>query len=847
MQFFLNILQKKIHDRKENTYEGVYRETLDILKYIYKVNFLRKPQKEALETYIYLKEIYKNKPLNEIVFDILPFKELIKELKLSQEEILDLMDLSEVDKKSRIMQKIENEFGNNDYTNQVYALTMGTGKTVLMTTFMLYDMVLSYYHPENPLFAKNFLIFAPDKTIIQSLKEIKSFDQRHIIPAEYQNTLLQIKYHYLEDTKHTIAVSDWSIYNVIVTNSQKIIVKTRKGKKNNLKHTLLWDIKEREQHEIENQRLLSIKKLENLSVFIDEAHHSFWTTLAWEIKKTKDTINRIHDNKSLINCINMTGTPYIDGKMISNVVYYYGLKEGIQNGILKEAEIIEFWEVKSDDFIKLVINEFWQRYGEEKFEDRLPKIAIYTANIEELKEVRQKLEREILKGMAIPTDKVIENHSEVSSDELKEFQLLDTAESKKQIILLVNKGTEWRNCKSLFATALYRKPPQIFTLQATTRCLRAIWKNDKKASIFLSKENYKMLDNELKLNFGVDIEGLNKTNKGKQPIECRIEKRESIRVKKVVKSIVVSQQKDFSRFKINFDQYKPQDIYIHTKELWTDYKDKGQQSIETNLLNRSMNYYEILWVIHKYTHINFPIIKQIFTNIGYSKDEIEQVISQDNKKLFFVIDQVYKHYYEYTEEEKALKEELRLIRIETNSFTFEVESEHLSLVCYKEKLDSKSRLGFHINPYNFDSSDELDVFKHIQKALNEDEAIKDVYFTGWTGNENYTDFFFQYEIYEEEQRRFKKYFPDFLIAIQKPEWSKRYLVVEIKGSDKKANYEKAKEYFKKWDTQIVDDVFAKEIGFREFQKNNPNFEYRIVFDAKVPSVQRDLIEEVRSF
>lgn len=208
MQFFLNILQKKIHDRKENTYEGVYRETLDILKYIYKVNFLRKPQKEALETYIYLKEIYKNKPLNEIVFDILPFKELIKELKLSQEEILDLMDLSEVDKKSRIMQKIENEFGNNDYTNQVYALTMGTGKTVLMTTFMLYDMVLSYYHPENPLFAKNFLIFAPDKTIIQSLKEIKSFDQRHIIPAEYQNTLLQIKYHYLEDTKHTIAVSD---------------------------------------------------------------------------------------------------------------------------------------------------------------------------------------------------------------------------------------------------------------------------------------------------------------------------------------------------------------------------------------------------------------------------------------------------------------------------------------------------------------------------------------------------------------------------------------------------------------------------------------------------------------
>ncbi|HMT01214.1 MAG TPA: DEAD/DEAH box helicase family protein [Candidatus Absconditabacterales bacterium] len=847
MQFFLNALQSKIQARKEQGYEGVYPETSNILKYIHKVNFLRQPQKEALESYIYLKEVCKNKPLNEIVFDILPFKELIKELKYSSDEVLDLMELSEQDKRKKIAEKIGSSFGNDDYTNQVYALTMGTGKTVLMTAFMLYDIVLSYYHPESPLFAKNFLVFAPDKTIIQSLKEIKSFDERNIIPPEYQNALLQIKYHYLEDTKHTIAVSEGSVYNVIVTNSQKIIVKTRKGNQGDLKNSLLGDPKAREQHEIENQRLISLKKLENLSVFIDEAHHSFGMTLEGEIKKTKDAINRIHENKSLINCINMTGTPYVEGKMISNVVYYFGLKEGIQDGILKEAEIIEFGEVKSDDFLTLVISEFWQRYGEERFENKLPKIAIYTANIEELKEVRQKLEKEILKEMGIGSNKVIENHSEVSNEELKEFQLLDTPESQKQIILLVNKGTEGRNCKSLFAIALYRKPPKIFTLQATTRCLRSIGKNDKKASIFLSKENYKMLDSELKLNFGVDIQGLNSTSKEKQSIPCTIEKRAIISVKKVIKSIIASQQKDFSRYKINFEQYKPQDIYIHTKELGTEYKDKGQQNIETKLLNRVMNYYEILWVIHKYTHIDFTTIKQIFQNIGYEKEQIEQIISDDNKKLFFIIDQIYKHYYEYTEKETSLKEELKLIKVETNSFTFDVDKDHLNLVCYKESLDNKNRLGFHINPYNFDSSDELEIFKHIQKALSDDEAIKDVYFTGGTGNENYTDFFFQYEIYEEEQRRFKKYFPDFLISIEKPDSSKKYLVVEIKGSDKKANYEKAKEYFEKGDTKIVDDVFAKEIGFMEFQKHNPNFEYRIVFDAKVPSEQRKLIEKVKAF
>ena len=224
--------------------------------------------------------------------------------------------------------------------------------------------------------------------------------------------------------------------------------------------------------------------------------------------------------------------------------------------------------------MKLVVSEFWKRYAEEKVSGKLPKIAIYTASIEELKEVRQKLEKDILKKLNISTDKVIENHSEVSKEELQEFKLLDTEQSTKQFILLVNKGTEGWNCKSLFATALYRKPPQIFTLQSTARCLRAIGKNDKKATIFLSKQNYSILDKELKLNFGIDIEGIMNINKNRQPIECTIEKRKSIWVRKNITSIVASEQKDFSEFTLNFDKYKPQEIYMHIKELGAVYDDK---------------------------------------------------------------------------------------------------------------------------------------------------------------------------------------------------------------------------------------------------------------------------------
>jgi hypothetical protein len=54
----------------------------------------------------------------------------------------------------------------------------------------------------------------------------------------------------------------------------------------------------------------------------------------------------------------MTGTPYINGVMIPNAVYYYGLKEGIQDGILKQAEIMEFGDVKDTEFIYFIIDEF---------------------------------------------------------------------------------------------------------------------------------------------------------------------------------------------------------------------------------------------------------------------------------------------------------------------------------------------------------------------------------------------------------------------------------------------------------------------------------------------------------
>jgi len=39
-------------------------------------------------------------------------------------------------------------------------------------------------------------------------------------------------------------------------------------------------------------------------------------------------------------------------------------------------------------------------------------------------------------------------------------------------------------------------------------------------------------------------------------------------------------------------------------------------------------------------------------------------------------------------------------------------------------------------------------------------------------------------------------------------------------------------------------VFAKEIGFKEFQQTNKNFEYRIIFDASFQKRQQELLENI---
>lgn len=208
--------------------------------------------------------------------------------------------------------------------------------------------------------------------------------------------------------------------------------------------------------------------------------------------------------------------------------------------------------------------------------------------------------------------------------------------------------------------------------------------------------------------------------------------------------------------------------------------------------------------------------------------------------LGFIIEQILQNAYEYKEKIETIEEELELTKL--YPFKINIEQGHNTLIVYKEQLEEvhgKSRLGFHINPYNFDSSDEKNLFKFLRDVLKQDEAIKDIYFTGGTTSPVHNDFYFEY--YSPDQKRIARYFPDFLIETNKG----RYLVVEVKSNKAKETYNENKKQYKGRMKDLFDEVFAKEVGFKEFQESNKNFEYRIIFDASLQQNQNELLSSLK--
>lgn len=174
-------------------------------------------------------------------------------------------------------------------------------KTILMATCIFYEFLLSNKYPKDDRFCHNALVFAPDKTVLQSLKEIVTFDKTLVVPPEYARVLdANMKVHFLDDTGTTLNTLDDSDFNIIISNTQKIIVK-KKHKESTPTDTLFGSSsllsavygEEDLQDDTDlmfNQRFKKLCRLSRIGVYVDEAHHLFGGDLEKSLRSTASKV-----------------------------------------------------------------------------------------------------------------------------------------------------------------------------------------------------------------------------------------------------------------------------------------------------------------------------------------------------------------------------------------------------------------------------------------------------------------------------------------------------------------------------------------------------------------------------
>lgn len=505
------------------------------------LRYLRSAQLRALETYWYLRLVLDTPSIPALydrLFTALPsrLRAMGVDSKLFEEAGYDFNALIErvrSDNKFVRQHKLESlrESLTLDYPSYILALAMGAGKTILMGSIVATEFAMAMEYPDGP-FVENALIFAPGKTILSALRELADVPYERLLPARFYKTFAaSFKLTFTRDGDKQIPIVWGSSFNVIVTNTEKIRIQkpTVRGDANQLK--IFTGSKVEEQTELANLRLQAIASLPHLAVFSDEAHHTYGQKLLgkWEkdkttgelvfkdegIKKVRRTIDYLAEQTNLIVVINATGTPYFERQPLRDVVIWYGLGEGIRDGVLKELtnniKSFELDDGQADQLVATVIEDFVRDYWAVRLPDGAPaRLALYFPNIETRDELRGAIESALaLKGIGTDTLLAVDGNSSEAVRRQFEAVARDPL-APERILLLVNMGTEGWNCPSLFATALVRKLANSnnFVLQAATRCLRQVPGNTHPARVYLTQTNKRTLESQLAETYGTSLNEL---------------------------------------------------------------------------------------------------------------------------------------------------------------------------------------------------------------------------------------------------------------------------------------------------------------------------------------------------
>lgn len=595
---------KMINLKRDAWYNSVDCTVNGIVDYIIKTDQMRDAQIEAIKTYLFLKIACNNLPLSELFISGC-FNNLdLNDIELSTDtrnyltahpaaaalfEYATLTNESGEQVSAKTAKAIKNQpdtidynsvfkkaFYDVSYSDYLYSLPMGAGKTYLMAAFIYLDLYFAVIEPGNKAFAHNFIIFAPSglkTSVVPSLKTIQNFDPSWIISEPSASSLKRLlKFEVLDQNKTANKSNKTKNPNVgkianhqpfqdliglvAVTNAEKVIL----DRLTECHGQIVFgegsdDEKDRQANELRNL----IGKLPNLAIYIDEVHHA-----STDDKKLRAVVNKWMLNKTVNSVVGFSGTPYLESAKkliinanlsianieISNIVYYYPLISGIGN-FLKRPVVKVSGNADSLNIVEDGIREFLNIYKDTGYDGLVAKIGIYCGTIEKLEAQIYPLAARIAEEYGLNSAETILKFHRGNKqypqpvDSQLQYDSLDKSISKIRIILLVQIGKEGWDCRSLTGVILSQKGdcPTNMVLQTSCRCLRQVQKGvQETALIYLNQSNAETLNTQLKQQQHITITELENANNNNFVKLNRYSRMTHLKLPKV----------DFYQLKINY-------------------------------------------------------------------------------------------------------------------------------------------------------------------------------------------------------------------------------------------------------------------------------------------------------
>ncbi len=595
----------KMIENKRNQWLSSTKCTITpLIDYIVKAGQMRDAQIEAIKTYLFLKIACDSQPLatlfksgvfNTLDLNTLELSQNTREYLLVHPSAAALFEYAclKTDNNEQVSVKLEkiikkdpdsidydkvwdDIFYGVSYTDYLFSLPMGAGKTYLMAAFIYLDLYFAMNEPHNAAFAHNFIVFAPSglkSSVVPSLKTIQNFNPAWILPQPAATDIRRmISFEVLDQSKaekksnKTKNPNVQKIANhqplselfglVAVTNAEKVIldrIEEKNGQISMFEES--DDEKDRQANELRNL----IGKLPSLSIFIDEVHHA----VSDEIK-LRAVVSKWAKNNTVNSVIGFSGTPYlkkaekvkisndlaVGTAEIANIAYYYPLIDGVGNflkrPVVKIAEIAD-----STRIVENGIRLFFDTYKDTIYEGGLSaKLGIYCGTIEKLEEVVYPLVLRITAEYGISADAILKFHKgnkqyPQPSDSQMQFDTLDKSISKIKVVLLVQIGKEGWDCRSLTGIILSQEGdcPKNMVLQTSCRCLRQVVKGSPEtAMIYLNDSNAEKLNAQLLQQHHISLKEFSEANNEKTVLH-RYDRTAYLKLPKV----------DFYQLKINYE------------------------------------------------------------------------------------------------------------------------------------------------------------------------------------------------------------------------------------------------------------------------------------------------------